>query len=194
MSDCTTMDCGNFTDQYICNQCVSDLQAWIDKAHKYAPELNVTIAKLDVLRHAGSTGGGGGKAGSAAPVNLDAVQLQQNLYSVDRDAKVYALDQFAAGIAWTIQDWVNKAERIISGPEAEHVDHEAIRAKVKDVAPAMPTRELLPWLRTNAGITITSQHIRDWVRRGHLAAVSRTPQPQYLPHEVLAAWNRKEVV
>lgn len=192
MNDCTTMDCGNLTDLYLCSACVSDLQAWIEKAHLYAPELNVTIAKLDVLRSAGNTGGGGGQAGSAAPINLDAVQLQQNLNSVDRDASDYAKDQFAAGIAWTIQDWVVKAERLISGPETEHVDHAANKAQVQGIAPAMPTRELLPWLREKAGISVKGMDIRNWARRGKITPVERTPQPTYLPHEVLAAWHQTQ--
>ena len=192
MTICTTADCNNPTDQYLCGQCVSDLQAWVDEAHTLAPELTVTIAKQDVLRRAGNTGGGGGKAGSAAPINLDAVQLQMNLQSVARDAATYATDQHAAGIATLIQEWCKTAERLISGPEAEQVDHTAIRAQVHDIAPAMPTRQLLPWLREKAGLSITSQHIRDWVRRGHLRAASTENPPQYLPHEVIAAWHRKE--
>lgn len=189
---CTTADCNNPTDQYLCGQCVSDLQAWVDQAHQLAPELTVTIAKQDVLRKAGNTGGSGGKAGSAAPINLDAVQLQMNLRSVATDANVYATDANAAGLAWLIQDWCTKAERLISGPEAEHVDHDKVKQQVENIAPAMPTRKLLPWLRDNARLNLTSQHIRDWVRRGHLQPVGAENPPQYLPHEVIAAWRRKE--
>ena len=189
---CTTTDCGNETSTYLCGQCVRDLQAWVDQAHTLAPELTVTIAKQDVLRKAGNTGGGGGKAGSAAPINLDAVQLQMNLQAVAKDAATYATDPNAAGLAWLIQDWCTKAERLISGPEAERIDHEAIRAQVHDIAPAMPTRQLLPWLREKAGLHLTSQHIRDWVRRGHLQPAGQENPPHYLPHEVIAAWRRKE--
>lgn len=193
MTTCTTTDCGRPTETYLCAQCVTDLDAWIQKANEYAPELDVTIAKQDVLRKAGNTGGGGNKAGSAAPVNLDAIQLQQNLYSAgSRTAAVYAQDQFAAGIAWTIQDWVTKAERLISGPEAERVDHAAIREKVQDIAPAMTTRQLIPWLRDNAGITLKRSDINNWRMRGKLRPVEREPQPTYLPHEVLHLWHERE--
>lgn len=193
MTICTTTDCGNETSTYLCGQCVRDLQAWVDQAHTLAPELTVTIAKQDVLRKAGNGGGSGGKAGSAAPVNLDAIQLQMNLYSVDKDARAYARDERGAGLAWLIQDWVNKAERLISGPEVETVNLAAIRERVENIAPAMPTRELLKWLRNNAGIHLTSQHIRDWVRRGHLRPSGAENPPHYLPHEVLTAYRRKEV-
>lgn len=193
MTDCTTMDCGNATTEYLCRQCVSDLSQWIEKAWLLIPELDVTIARLDVVRKAGQEGGAGGKAGSRAPMNLDAWQIKANLSAIDRDANVYARDQYAAGIASTIQDWVTKAELLISGPEDEHVDHVAIRAKVKDVAPPMTTRKLLPWLRENARISITSMDVRNWARRGHLHPVSRDPEPTYHPHEVIAAWHRKEI-
>lgn len=193
MTECTTDGCKNPTNLYLCPQCVSDLQQWIDKAQQYAPELGVTIARLDVLRKAGNGGGGGGKAGSAEPLNLDAVQLQMNLRSIHPDAAEYAHDERAADLAWLIQDWATKAELLISGPEAETVDHAIIRQKVHDIAPAMPTRKLLPWLRENAQLSLTSQHIRDWVRRGHLRPAGSENPPHYLPHEVLAAWRRKDI-
>lgn len=192
MTICTTTDCGNETSTYLCGQCVSDLQAWVDEAHTLAPELTVTIAKQDVLRRAGNTGGGGGKAGSAAPINLDAVQLQMNLQSVSRDAATYATDQHAAGIATLIQEWCKTAERLISGPEAEQVDHQAIRQRVQNIAPPMPTKELRQWLRDQAQIHITSMDIRNWVRRGKLHAVEQGTRPTYRPHEVLNAWKETQ--
>ena len=192
MTECTTEDCSNPTDLYLCGQCVRDLQQWIDKAREYAPELDVTIARLDVLRTAGNGGGGGGKAGSAAPLNLDAVQLQMNLRSIHPDAGEYARDERAAGLAWLIQDWVTKAERLISGPETERVDHAGIRERVQDIAPAMPTRDLLPWLREKAGVSIKGMDIRNWARRGKIRAVDTAPQPTYRPHEVLAAWRQTQ--
>lgn len=190
---CTTLDCGNGTSAYICNQCVSDLQAWIEKAHNYAPELDVTIAKLDVLRHAGSTGGGGGKAGSAAPVNLDAVQLQANLYSVDRDAKVYAKDQFAAGIAWTIQDWVTKAELLISGPEEERVDHAANKERLQREVPAeLRPKPLVEWLKVTHGIELKESRIRKWAERKLITRANADGYPTYDPATVLIQ-ARKEL-
>jgi hypothetical protein len=29
--ECTTADCANHTSTYLCGQCVTDLQAWLDK-------------------------------------------------------------------------------------------------------------------------------------------------------------------
>lgn len=194
--ECTTEDCRNHTSTYLCARCVTDLQAWLDKVPVLVEALNVTIAKTDVVRSAGGGGGGGSKPGSAAPLNLDALQLQQNLLSVGKSATDYAQDERAAGLAWLIQDWVTKAELLVSGPEAETVNHAANAARVQNIAPPMPTRELLPWLREKAGISIKGQQIRDWARRGKLTPAEREPSPTYHPHEVLTAWHetRKEEV
>lgn len=189
MSECTTEDCGNHTSSYLCSQCVTDLQAWIDKTPVLIAALNVTIAKLDHVR---SNGGGGGSAkpGSAAPLNLDALQLQTNLRTITPHAPDYARDDRAAGLAWLIQDWVTKAELLVSGPEEETINHQNNRDRVRNIAPPMPTRQLVPWLREKAGITISGTDIRNWVRRQKLKAAEPDPlHPTYHPHEVLAIWQ-----
>ena len=187
--ECTTEDCQHFTSTYLCSQCVSDLQQWLDKIPALIDALYVTIAKLDNVRSAGGGGGGGSKPGSKAPINLDASELRANLCSVGKDAKAYAMDERAAGLAWLIQDWATKAELMVSGPEAETVNHARNRERIRNIAPPMPTRELLPWLRTNAKIAVTSMDIRNWARRGKLVPAEREPQPTYHPHEVLSAWH-----
>jgi len=187
--ECTTVDCGDHTSTYLCTPCVRDLQAWLDKVPTLILELNVTIAMLDNVRPASAGWNSGGKPVSAAPINLDALQIQENLKTVGRDAKAYAHDDRAAGLAWIIQDWVTKAELLVSGPEEPPVNHVRLRARVQDIAPPMPTRQLVPWLKEKAGIIVTSMDIRNWVRRGKLKAVESLPQPTYHPHEVLHAWR-----
>lgn len=173
---------------YICPQCIRDLQAWIDKCREILPELDVTIARLDNVRVGNVEGGNGSKsAGSSAPLNLDAMQLKINLATLTQTAEHYAKDQHAAGIAWTIQDWYTKAEPLISGPEEEHIDHQANKERVKEIAPPMPTRQLVPWIRTNAKLAIKAKDIRNWASRGKLRPVERHPQPTYWPHEVIQA-------
>jgi hypothetical protein len=92
--------------------------------------------------------------------------------------------------------WVKQARELVWGPEEVVINHDANRQRLREAAPPMPTRELLPWLRKNAKITITSMDIRNWARRGKLTPVQREPQPTYHPHEVLDAWHdtRKETV
>lgn len=187
--ECTTVDCLNHTSTYLCTQCVTDLQAWLDKVPVLIAALHVTIARLDNVRPANAGWNSGGKPGSAAPINLDALQIQENLRTVGSDAKAYARDDRAAGLAWLIQDWVTKAELYVSGPQEEHINHARNRERVKGIVAPMPTRELVPWLKEKAGITITSMDIRNWVRRGKLRAVEPEPQPTYNLHEVLNAWH-----
>jgi hypothetical protein len=187
--ECTTTDCANHTSTYLCGRCTSDLQQWLDKVPVLIIALNVTIARLDNVRPSGGGGGGGGhKPGSAAPLNLDALQLQENLRSVGMDAKAYAQDDRAAGLAWLIQDWVTKAELLVSGPDEPPVNHQANRERIKNIAPAMPTRKLVPWLRLNAQVIVTSKDIRNWAFRGKIKPVEREPSPTYNPHDVLDAW------
>lgn len=201
MNTCTTEGCETPTETYLCADCVRDLQAWLDKGRELLPDLDVTIARLDNVRPTNNEGNNGTKsAGSSAPLNVDAMQLKINLSSMARDAATYATDPHAAGIAALIQTWVTNAELAISGPETEHIDHAANRAKVKDIAPPMPMRELLPWLRTNAKMAITSAAIRQWVNRGFLIPVTRgnmaspgipAVESTYNPHEVIAAWHER---
>ena len=129
--ECTTEDCQNMTSTYLCTRCVGDLQAWIEQIAALLPELDVTIAKQDVTRPVGGGFGGGGKPGSAAPTNLDASQLKANLLSVHPKASAYAHDERAAGLAWLIQDWVTKAELLVSGPEAESLNHAPIQQRTE---------------------------------------------------------------
>lgn len=189
---CTTPDCERATSTYLCTQCVSDLQAWIDKVPLLLPELDVTIARLDVTRPGNGETRSSNVAGSAAPANLDALELKARLQSVTHTAAEYAQEDHAAGTAWIIQEWCKNAELLISGPEEPAINHAANKDRVARIAPAMPTRQLLPWLRKNARITLTSQNIRDWVRRGHLRAVERDPSPTYHPHEVINAWHHRQ--
>jgi len=186
--ECTTEDCQHQTHEYLCGQCVSDLQQWLDKIPHLLPELGVTIAKLDQVRPAGGGWNNGGPPGSSAPINLDALQLQENLRSVSLRAKDYSNDPRGAGIAWLIQQWVTKAEHLISGPEEPPVNHAENRERIKGIAPPMPTRKLVPWLRENARIVVTSMDIRNWVRRGKFKAAEEGKTPTYHPHEVLDAW------
>lgn len=187
MTECTTMDCGNDAQLFLCGHCISDLQQWIEKAHELAPELDVTIARRDVLRKAGNEGGQGGKAGSRPPVNLHAVELQANLYGVDRDAEVYAHDQMAAMWAWTIQGWVTEAERMISGPEPERVadENEARRRLMVEVPNALHVGPLVEWLRVAHRIDIKESRIRKWAERRVITRNNEQGRPTYDPATVL---------
>lgn len=193
MNLCTSMDCGMEATLYLCPQCIRDLQAWLDKCSEILPELDVTIARLDNVRVGNVEGGNGSKsAGSSAPLNLDAMQLKANLSTITENAHHYAKDQHAAGIAWTIRGWYDKAELIVSGPPddtpapwiiAQH------REKIADHFPEpLPPRDCATWLKENAGIKINAGKINDWFHRGKIRKhPGSTPKrPLYSAKEVLA--------
>ncbi len=170
--ECTTEDCQNHTSTYLCTQCVKDFQAWLDKIPALIDALYVTVAKLDNVRSAGGGGGGRSKPGSAAPINLDASELRANLCSVGTDAKAYAHDERAAGIAWLIQDWATKAELLVSGPETETVNHAAIKERIQEAyGEPLPPKEAIDYLRTKAKLSVKMFDFKNWVKHGHLKYV-----------------------
>lgn len=202
MNECLTPECGTASKLYLCESCIRDLAGRLEQGKKLIPELSVTIARLDAVRPGNVEGGNGSKsAGSAAPLDITALQVQMDL---EEDTK-YSAEQWAAD-PWTAQEVerviknIVLAERLISGPEEQHIDHAGNRAKVKEVAPPMIMRELLPWLRTNARMAITSQVIRQWVSRGLLTPAFRgspatkgkkATESTYHPHEVIDAWHKR---
>lgn len=182
---CTTPDCETPTETYLCKQCVSDLQARIDSIHFLLPEMDVAIARLDVTRPSNPETKSSNDAGSAAPANLDAIELKARMQTVTNTAAEYALMDHAAGTAWIIAEWETKAELLISGPLEPRINHAANKERVKEIAPPMTTRHLVPWLRKNAKIAIMAKDIRNWAARGKLVPVERQPLPTYWPHEAL---------
>ncbi|WIV44522.1 hypothetical protein [Glutamicibacter nicotianae] len=185
MSTCTTPDCENPTDLYLCGQCVSDLQQWIDQIPLLVENLPAVVYRISQTKPIGSMRSNGGDA-DLSPINLDALQLQTNLQMVDREASSYAPMEDAAKQAWLIVEWVQKADLLVNGPEPEWVNHREVRERIENQAPPMPTRQLIPWLRKNAKISIKGKDIRNWAARGKLQPVERVGQPTYWPHEVLA--------
>lgn len=192
---CTTADCENPTATYLCRQCVSDLQANLDKLEDYLPDLDVTIARLDNVRPQG--GGGGSKStGSAAPANLDAVQMKINLLmALQHDAEQYALMQDAGQQAWMISEWERTTELLLSGPAAVVVDDEANREKLRQVKQEpMPGKALIDWLKEKARIIVTHKDLDNWVERGkvrvrgfHSSGKRGRPERTFDPIEVLEA-------
>lgn len=190
MTECTTADCGAPSELYLCPHCIRDLQAWLDQVPLLLPELDVTIARLDQVRVGNVEGGNGSKsAGSAAPLNLDALQLKINLGTLTQSAQDYAHDQFAAGIAWTIQDWATKAELVISGPEGDapsKADLLQAAADIRHQVPEeLPVPELIEWLNNIHQIKLNSARIWQWAKRGHITRTNATGRAKYSPAAVL---------
>ena len=187
--ECTTDDCGRLTTLYLCTACIGELDALLEDVPALIPLLAGARAGTAVTKKPGS-GGGGGHAGSKPPGNLDAMMLQTWLQQLPARAYTLATDNPDAGHwLYMARIWVKQARHLVWGAETETIDHQKNRERIKEAAPPMPTRTLVPWLRANARITITAMDIRNWVRRGKLVAVDRQPQPTYHPHEVLNAWH-----
>lgn len=113
---CTTSDCNQPTDLYLCNQCVSDLQAWIDRVPAMREELFTTMARLDNVRPPNSEGGGGSTE-APLPLNEKAMDMRQALRLWQgQNAKELAKDKYAGGFLSMLQDMIDKAEKIIDLP------------------------------------------------------------------------------
>lgn len=183
--NCTTIDCERLTETYLCNQCVSDLQQWIDKGRALIPDMTATIYRLDNIRQP-STGGGGGPTGSKPPINLHALETRDWLQRMV-DAKTYAQDQMAAGWAWEVQAHVKEAELMVSGPEPDQPKNtlEARRKLAVEVPPALKTPQLAEWLRVTHSINIKETRIRKWAERGLITRNNETGHPTYDPTTVL---------
>jgi hypothetical protein len=189
MSFCTTDDCHKETSLYLCTDCIVELDGLLKDVPALIEMLAGAREGTSVVRNPGS-GGGGGPSGSKPPGSLDAMLLQGWLSQLPKRAHSEAMDNPEAGrTLYMARIWVDHAKALVYGPEEHAVNHDALRERVRDIAPPMTTRELLPWLRTNARIAITSMDIRDWARRGKLIPVEREPQPTYNPHEVLNVWH-----
>ena len=188
---CTNTDCGRQTSLYLCTKCIIELDDLLQQVPLLIVALDPGILANKVTKAPGTNGEtrNTNKAGSQAPMNIDVDQLRDWLKTLiglrahDLATNYPTAEQYL----YMASMWVDKANTITHGPEEVAVDHEANTERVKEIAPPMPTRQLLPWLRANARIAITSMDIRNWTRRGHLKPVEREPSPTYWPHEVLQA-------
>lgn len=114
---CTAPDCELPTSTYLCKQCVSDLQAWIDRVPAMREELFTTMARLDNVRPPNSESGGGGSAGSSIPLDERAMDMRYALkFWEGHDAKDLANDPLSGGFMAELQHILARAERIIDLP------------------------------------------------------------------------------
>lgn len=185
MTTCTSENCENPTDLYLCNECVSVLNQWINEAMIYLPELDAAIAKQTTISKP-SEGGNGTKSGINPGINLDALQLKINLQSIDRTGEQYAHDKYAAGIAWTIEQWVKRTRLIVEGETELPINRESIRDRLATEVPAeLKVKPLMEWLETVHDLTIKHSLLRKWAERGHITRTNTHGHPTYDPSAVL---------
>lgn len=131
MTTCTAEDCENPTDLYLCNQCVSDLQAWLNKAPEMMNELFITMARLDETAPRNREGGDGMTTEPVMPIRVGALEVRGALRMwvevtpqgdpKPLDAATLAEDKHAGKFLPMLIGLIEKAERVIDNPMEKHV-------------------------------------------------------------------------
>ena len=118
MTECTTNDCANLTDLYLCNRCVEDLQAWIDKVPDLIDQVFITMAKLDNTAPAGN--GGGGTVEAPLPLRPGAMEIRHELaWWENWYARELATHENAATYLPALKTLIDKAEKTIDLPDEQ---------------------------------------------------------------------------
>lgn len=192
---CTLADCQEESTLYLCEEHRLELADLIVGVDFLIANLDPHVQATKVTRRPGTNEGGNStnKAGSKPPT-IDTTQLRYWLWELPRNAYNEARNNSQAGhTLFMARIWVPRARNLVYGAEPETIDHDAIRTQVENIAPPMPTRQLLPWLKENAGIIIKRADINNWRQRGHLHPAQLDPSPAYRPHDVLDLWHRRGV-
>lgn len=194
MTICTTTDCGNETSTYLCGQCVSDLQQWLDRVTETRQMLFTTMAKLDNTGPKNSEGGGGGSTGSAMPLREGAMDLRYALAIwLGHTAKDLARDPHAGGFLEEIKTLIDKAYELVDLPPEEVIDHAAARARLQAEVPGpLRPKPLLEWLKVTHGLEIKESLLRKWASRKLITRSNADGYPTYDPTVVLIQ-ARKEL-
>ena len=155
---CTVHDCGRPTSLYLCNQCVRDLQAWIDKVPEAMAELFTTMARLDNVA-TGRNGGTPTKTETPAPVRFDALDvrgaLRRWLYRTGADLST---DPFAGKFLPELIALLTKAQQLIDLPDDELIEVAPCECGTKLEARPDYTEVTCP----ECGLTYTRAAIDQW--------------------------------
>ncbi|PCC31435.1 hypothetical protein CIK74_17320 [Glutamicibacter sp. BW77] len=130
MTQCTTADCANPTNLYLCNSCISDLQAWLDKVPDMMDELFTTMARLDATAPRNREGGDGMSTEPVMPIRVGALEVRAALRlwveltpqgeMLPLNAKTLAKDKFSGNFLDMLEGLFDKAERAIDNPMEKH--------------------------------------------------------------------------
>ena len=192
---CTSHGCGRQTSVFLCTKCIVELDDLLQQVPLLIVALDPGILANKVTKAPGSNGEtrNTNKAGSQAPMNVD-VDLLRDWLKTLLGHRAYDLANnypTAGQYLDMARMWVGKANMITHGPDTPPIDHAGNAERIKEIAPPMTTRQLLPWLRKHARIHITRADINNWRQRGHLHPVDREPSPTYNASDVLNAYHQK---
>lgn len=131
MTPCTTEGCEASATHFLCNQCISDLQAWLNKVPEMMDELFTTMARLDETAPRNREGGDGMTTEPAMPVRVGALEIRGALRlwveittqgeMIPLQAETLAKDKYSGNFLPMLQALLEKAERAIDNPMEKHV-------------------------------------------------------------------------
>lgn len=189
---CTAEDCDTQASLHLCEHHRLELADLLEGVDFLIVNLDPILQSGKVTRKAGGQEGSSVNKAGSKPPTTDTQMIRYWLWQLPSNAYKEARDNPHAGrTLYMARTWVGKARQAVYGNEPKEIDHAANAAKVKEIAPPMTTRQLLPWLRTNARIAITRADINNWRQRGHLRPVELEPSPTYHPSDVLNAYHQK---
>lgn len=198
MAECTSDDCANLAEQAICGQCVSDLQAWLNKVPDMMQELFVTMARLDATAPRNREGGEGMSTEPAMPVRFGALEVRAALRiwveirttgeMVALDANKLAKDKFAGKFLPMLQGLLAKAERAIDNPMEKHVYGKCTAAyQWGDMAECGAELQAAPDAHETECPACGTYYDLDQLRAERTAYFRETPMPPREARETLEA-------
>lgn len=189
--ECTGGGCTKPTAHYLCDDCTTSLAKTMSDIPRLIQVLNLISTNIEkAFTQKAARGGGGGKAGSKPPMNLNAYQLALNLnMALAYTPHQYATHQDGAWSKQYIEHQVTAAKLLVDGePETTRTEWET-RLKLQGVQP-MPARHLIPWFKEKLGVTIHAETLKKWGQRGQVKRVETQGHPAYDPVDVLKEHER----
>ncbi|GAA2545791.1 hypothetical protein HD598_002151 [Neomicrococcus aestuarii] len=191
--ECTGGGCDKPTTHYLCGDCTTSLAKTMSDIPRLIEVLKLISTNIEkAFTQKAARGGGGGKAGSKPPMNLNAYQLALNLnMALAYTPHQYATHQDGAWSKQYIESQAKAAKLLVDGePEVTRTEWET-RLKLQGVQP-MPARHLIPWFKEKLGVTIHAGTLRQWVFLKKIQKIETGGHPAYDPVEVLKEYERSK--
>lgn len=192
-TECTVKDCEHPTQNYVCNQCIEDLQTHLEQI----PELTPTLALIAKGQEKPFTQSGAIRhktTGSQAPLNLIALSDLQDLQKLEgTNAQPYASDPDGAYHKHHIENLIKRTHRMVNGEKEDKPTTDYLNYRLNELHP-LPAPHLAQWFADNLGIKISVNRIYKWAERGIIKPTRKDAHPTYHPAAAYIAYlerNRK---